>query len=152
MALLAWITAQAADHLERGSAETTADLLALMQLTIDQANLDAGDMSFAWILSLQADFPGSLFQETASPIAPSARAFSQLADQEWITIGLSFLKEIEAISNRRGEVAAPKKPAAPTTAPPPQPKPAAETGAALSKKQARAAAWAAKRAAAAKQT
>ena len=151
LALLAWITAQAADHLAQGSAETAADLLSLMLLTIDQANLDGGDMSFAWILSLQADPPSALYQEPHGPVAPTARAFSQLADQRWITIGLSFLKEIEAISSRRGEIANPKRPSAPslTTTPPP-PKLTTEGEAALSKKQARAAAWAAKRAAAGK--
>ena len=152
LALLAWITAQAADHLAQGSAETAADLLSLMLLTIDQANLDGGDMSFAWILSLQADPPSALYQEPHGPVAPTARAFSQLADQRWITIGLSFLKEIEAISSRRkSELANPKKPSAPSLVTPTlPPKPTAEGEAALSKKQARAAAWAAKRAAAGK--
>ncbi|OLQ02376.1 hypothetical protein AK812_SmicGene14783 [Symbiodinium microadriaticum] len=151
LALLAWITAQAADHLAQGSAETAADLLSLMLLSIDQANLDGGDMSFAWILSLQADPPSALYQEPHGPVAPTARAFSQLADQRWITIGLSFLKEIEAISSRRSELANPKKPSAPSLVTPTlPPKLTAEGEAALSKKQARAAAWAAKRAAAGK--
>ena len=151
LALLAWITAQAADHLAQGSAETAADLLSLMLLAIDQANLDGGDMSFAWILSLQADPPSALYQEPHGPVAPTARAFSQLADQRWITIGLSFLKEIEAISSRRSELANPKKPSAPSLVTPTlPPKQTAEGEAALSKKQARAAAWAAKRAAAGK--
>ena len=98
------MTAQASDHLDKGSTETAMDLLSLLQLVIDQANLDAGDMTFA------------LFQDAPGPVAPTSKAFSQLADQRWITIGLSFLKE--AISSRRSEVAGGKKPnmpPAPTT-------------------------------------
>ena len=149
LALLAWLTALASDHLDRGSSDTAADLLALMQLAIDQANLDGGDMTFAWILSLQADPPASLYQDAAGPVSQASKAFSQLADQKWITTGLSFLKEVEAIGSRRSELAPSKRPAA-TAAPPPAPK-STETEA-LSKKQARAAAWAAKRAAAAAKT
>ncbi|OLP77717.1 hypothetical protein AK812_SmicGene42187 [Symbiodinium microadriaticum] len=33
------------------------------QLTIDQANIDQGDMTLAWLLSLQPDPPASLYQE-----------------------------------------------------------------------------------------
>ena len=106
-------------------------------------------MTFAWILSLQADPPASLYQDAAGPVSQASKAFSQLADQKWITTGLSFLKEVEAIGSRRSELAPSKRPAA-TAAPPPAPK-STETEA-LSKKQARAAAWAAKRAAAAPKT
>ncbi|CAE7768524.1 unnamed protein product [Symbiodinium sp. CCMP2592] len=87
------------------------------------------------MLGLQADPPGGLYQDVPGLPNPAARAFSPLADQKWVTIALSFLKEVETITARRGELA-----------PPALPKPAAEEQ--LSKKQARAAAWAAKRAAA----
>ena len=41
LAPLAWMVAQASDHLNRrGSTEACADLLALLQLTIDQANIE----------------------------------------------------------------------------------------------------------------
>ena len=54
-----------------------------MQLAIDQANLDHGDMTLAWLLSLQADPPASLFQEGPAPVSSAVRAFSQLADQRY---------------------------------------------------------------------
>ena len=89
----------------------------------------------------QPDPPISIFQDVSSLPSPAARAFTPLADQRWVTIALSYLKEVDAISLRRGDLAA-KKPA------PPLPPKGPGEAEALSKKQQRAAAWAAKRASA----
>ena len=146
LAQVSWMVALASDHLARGSPDSTADVLALLQMMLDQANLDGGDFSFAWVLALQADPPASLYQDASGLPSPASRAFTPLADQKWVTVALSFLKEIEAINTRRGELAPSKKPQPPPHLPAP-PKTSTE-GEQLSKKQARAAAWAAKRAAA----
>ena len=145
---IAWMVAQCSDHLHRGSVDAASDLLALLLLMLDQAALDAGDLSFGWCLTLQPDPPGSLYQDVSGAVGHASRAFSPLAEQRWVTIGLSYLKEIETISARRGELPTAKK--APTLPPPLPPKVPPE-GEVLSKKQQRAAAWAAKRAAAAKE-
>ena len=147
LALTSWMVALASDHLARGAPQACADMLALLQMVLDQANLDQGDFSFAWMLGLQADPPGSLYQDVSGLPNPATRAFTPLADQKWVTIALSFLKEVEAINTRRGELSTAKRPQPPPSTPA-LPKPAAEEQ--LSKKQARAAAWAAKRAAASK--
>ncbi|CAE7742079.1 unnamed protein product [Symbiodinium sp. CCMP2592] len=150
LGLMAWMVALAGDQLARGAPESCSDTIALLQLMIEQANLDSGDFTFAWILALQADPPGSLYQDVAGSPSPAAKAFSPLAEQKWVTIALSFLKEVEVITARRAEVQPPPKKAPqgpPPTEVPKGPKAGEE---ALTKKQQRAAAWAAKRAAQAK--
>ena len=61
LALTSWMVALASDHLARGAPESCADMLALLQMVLDQANLDQG----AWMLGLQADPPGSLYQDVS---------------------------------------------------------------------------------------
>ena len=126
-ALVAWEVAQACDHLQRGSAEAAADVMSLLLVMLEQTALDSGDQSLGWLLSLQPDPPISIFQDVSSLPSPAARAFTPLADQRWVTIALSYLKEVDAISLRRGDLAA--KPA------PPLPPKGPGEAEALSKKQ-----------------
>ena len=142
--LVSWQVAQALDHLHRGSPESAGDVLSLLMAFLDQVALDAGDYGLAWLLTLQADPPLSLFQEPQGVPGSPSRAFSPLIEQRWVTIAISYLKEVESISAKRRE-----RPALP----PPPKQPLADPGAgeaAQTKKQQRAAAWAAKRAAQAK--
>ena len=153
LALVAWMTALAGDQLARGAADAASDTIALLQLVVDQACLDAGDFTFAWVLGLQQDLPTGVYQDVAGSAGPATRAFSPLAEQKWVTVALSYLKEIEPITTRRSELQPPRRPAPPNLAQPTDPPKAAPKHSdqeGLSKKQARAAAWAAKRAAASK--
>ncbi|CAE7699828.1 unnamed protein product [Symbiodinium sp. CCMP2592] len=137
LALLAWMTATAGDQLARGSPESAADTLALLQMVLDQANLDGGDFTFAWVL-LQPDLPASVFQDVSGSAGPAARAFSPLAEQKWVTICLSYMKEVEAIATRRAELQPPRKHPQPPHVPPEVPKvPPKADQEALTKKQAR---------------
>ncbi|CAE7819443.1 unnamed protein product [Symbiodinium sp. CCMP2592] len=103
------------------------------------------------VLGLQPDLPASVYQDVSGSAGPAARAFSPLAEQKWVTIGLSYLKEVETITARRAELQPPRKHPQPPHVPPEVPKAPTKTDQeALTKKQARGAAWAAKRAAASK--
>ncbi|CAE7356391.1 unnamed protein product, partial [Symbiodinium microadriaticum] len=153
LALVAWMTALAGDQLARGASEAASDTIALLQLVVDQACLDGGDFTFAWVLGLQPDLPTGVFQDVAGSVGPATRAFSPLAEQRWVTVALSYLKEIEAITTRRAELHPPRRPGPPNLpqpTDPPKAPPKTPDPEGLSKKQARAAAWAAKRAAASK--
>ena len=56
-------------HPHRGSTDAASDLLALLLLMLDQASLDAGDLSFGWCLTLQPDPPSSLYQDVSGAVA-----------------------------------------------------------------------------------
>ena len=127
--------------------------IALLQLVVDQANLDGGDFSFAWVLGLQPDLPTGVYQDVAGSAGPASRAFSPLAEQKSVTVALSYMKEIEAITARRAELHPPRRPAPPNLpqpTDPPKAPPKTTEQECLTKKQARAVVWAAKRTAASK--
>ncbi|CAE7271721.1 unnamed protein product, partial [Symbiodinium microadriaticum] len=122
--------------------------IALLQLVVDQANLDGGDFSFAWVLGLQPDLPTGVYQDVAGSAGPASRAFSPLAEQKSVTVALSYMKEIEAITARRAELHPPRRPAPPNLpqpTDPPKAPPKTTEQECLTKKQARAVVWAAKR-------
>ncbi|CAE7546574.1 unnamed protein product [Symbiodinium sp. CCMP2592] len=116
--LVAWQVAIAFDLLMSGNTSGAADSLALLALYLDQATLDQGSTTIAWLLTLLQDPPQSLFTDSQAPPGISVQPFSQLADQKWITSALGFLKEMDLIATRRQEAKAkPKKP--PGVPPPP---------------------------------
>ena len=92
------------DHMMAGNTLAAMDGIALLAVTIDQANLDGGRMELATLLCLQEDPPSALFVNRHLTVTSRARAFTPLADQRWITCALAYLKEIEVISAKRLEM------------------------------------------------
>ncbi|CAE7220916.1 unnamed protein product, partial [Symbiodinium natans] len=153
LALVVWQVSQAFDLLNKGSVDGARDILSLLLVYLDQVNLDSGNTTIAWLLSLlQSDPPQSLFQDAPNLPGQGGHAFTPLAEQKWLTTAISYLKEVDAITTRRAELRSKnpnpsKSPQLPSPAPPTVP--AGPGDAAGTKKAQRAAAWAAKKAAAA---
>ena len=104
LGMIVWQASQAFDMLQQGDTLGARDVLALLLVYLDQACLDNGNTTVAWLLSLQSDPPRSLFQDSMSMPGSSVQAFSPLAEQRWVTTALSFLKEVDLISSRRAEI------------------------------------------------
>ncbi|CAE7286499.1 unnamed protein product [Symbiodinium natans] len=152
LALVVWQVSQAFDLLNKGSVDGARDILSLLLVYLDQVNLDSGNTTIAWLLSLQSDPPQSLFQDAPNLPGQGGHAFTPLAEQKWLTTAISYLKEVDTITTRRAELRSKnpnpsKSPQLPSPAPPTAP--AGPGDAAGTKKAQRAAAWAAKKAAAA---
>lgn len=114
------------DFLQMGNMGAARDATALLAVCIDQAVLDGGRFDLAALLTLQEDPPSSIFINRQQSTLARSRAFSQLADQRWVTTALAFVKELDLIQTKRLELSgqtARAQPAGDTTAKAkPQPK------------------------------
>eukprot|EP00438_Fugacium_kawagutii_P009397 Skav231303 [mRNA] locus=scaffold161:316430:318046:- [translate_table: standard] len=107
---LAWHVALIMDHIQSESWEAVKDSTALLLVCLEQFALDQGKTDLGLLMTLAEEPPQGVF--TNRSLAPGARqvAFAPLADQRWITTALQYIKELDTISSRRGEVAQPKNP------------------------------------------
>jgi hypothetical protein len=92
------------DFLQVGNMGAARDATALLAVCIDQAVLDGGRFDLAALLTLQEDPPSSIFINRQQSTLARSRAFSQLADQRWVTTALAFVKELDLIQTKRLEL------------------------------------------------
>eukprot|EP00435_Cladocopium_sp_Y103_P014245 s1713_g3.t1 len=92
------------DYMQSENYGAARDSLALLAVCLDQAVLDGGRFDLAALLTLQEDPPSSIFINRQTSTLSRARAFSQLADQKWITVALAFIKELDTIQTKRQEL------------------------------------------------
>ena len=129
------------DLLAKGETKGAGDTLAMLMIFFEQATPDGNPG-----VATDPPTPRTVSSWTAPflPVAAttSLRPFSPLADQRPAATTLAFVKELEALSTRKGELAKPKPPK-----PPPKPPDAGakQEEASLSRKQLRAQLWAAKK-------
>ena len=97
------------DFLQVGNLPAARDATALLAVTLDQAALDNGRFDLANLLCLQEDPPSTVFSHKPANVLSRTRAFSPLASQQWVTVALAYLKELDIISAKRLELAAPSK-------------------------------------------
>ena len=107
-AILMWLMAQIGDAMVAKDHVGAQELLALTMVSLEQVSLDGGKWDLAFLLSLQEEPPQSLYSSRASGANPRLRAFAPLCPQPWATTALAFVKEMDVISTRRSETAAPK--------------------------------------------
>ena len=109
-ATLMWLLAQIGDAMVVKDHVGAQELLALTLVSLEQASLDGGKWDLAFLLSLQEEPPQSLYTSRTSGANPRLRAFAPLCPQPWATTALAFVKEMDVISTRRSETAAPRPP------------------------------------------
>lgn len=97
------------DFLQVGNLPAARDAAALLAVTLDQAALDNGRFDLANLLCLQEDPPSSVFTHKPANVLSRATAFTPLASQQWVTVALAYLKELDIISAKRLELTAPSK-------------------------------------------
>eukprot|EP00435_Cladocopium_sp_Y103_P052526 s2167_g16.t1 len=92
------------DFLQTDNIGAARDSLALLAVCLDQAVLDNGKFDLAALLTLQEEPPSAIFLNRHQSTLSRSRAFSQLADQRWVTVSLAYLNEMDLITTKRQEL------------------------------------------------
>ena len=111
-----WILGHAVDSLIQNDTHMAREHLALLACALEQATMDAGQWQLAFLISLSEEPPVQLFQDRVVSLSQSGRPFAPLIPSSWCAIALSYLKEMEILSNRKAEVGGPKAKAIPKAA------------------------------------
>ena len=112
-----WILGHAVDSLIQNDIHLAREHLALLVCALEQAAVDAGQWNLAFLISLSEEPPVQLYQDRISSMTQAGRPFAPLIPSGWCAIALSYLKELEILTNRKSEVGAPKVKSAPKAAP-----------------------------------
>lgn len=107
--LTMWLLAQVADAMVMQDQKGAQELLALTMVTLEQVAQDGGKWEVAYVLSLQQDPPQTLFTSKSAVANPRLKAFAPLCPQGWATTTLTYLKELDVITQRRSEAQKPTK-------------------------------------------
>ena len=120
--LVMWMVAHAMDAAAQGDFYATKEFLALLCAALDQATLD-GNWHLAYIVGLLEEPPPQMFAEKMQSSVSLGRPFAPLIPPSWAAVSLSYVKEIDLLSSKKGEIkpkTAPQKAADPDA--PPSPK------------------------------
>ena len=120
---LMWQLSLIMDHLQNDDMDAAKDGAALMMVCLEQSALDGGQLDVGLLLALVEDPPSSLFTNRSVTPLSRGKAFAPLAEQRWITTALSYIKELDAISARRADVAGASSKSTAAGGDPPNPKP-----------------------------
>lgn len=101
--LALWVAAHAMDCAAADDFVGTKEFLALLVAALEQSALD-GSWNLAWVLTLMDDPPAMLFADRMTPVVSHGRPFSPLIPPSWAATSLAYLKEIELLVTRKGEV------------------------------------------------
>ena len=66
-------------------------------------------LSVAFLLSLASEPPLQMFQEKSSVVSPFGQPFAGLVPPPWAATVLSYIKELEVLSNKKADQIVPKK-------------------------------------------
>ena len=112
-----WILGHAMDSLIQNDVHMAREHLALSVCALEQAAVDQGQWNLAFLISLSEEPPVQLYQDRISAMSQSGRPFAPLIPSSWCAIALSYLKELEILTNRKAEVGTAKAKAVPKAAP-----------------------------------
>ena len=112
-----WILAHAVDSLIQNDVHMAREHIALLVCGLEQAAVDQGQWNLAFLISLSEEPPVQLYQDRISAMSQSGRPFAPLIPSTWCAIALSYLKEIEILTNRKAEVGSAKAKAVPKAVP-----------------------------------
>ena len=79
LGLIQWILAHAVDAAAQEDFAGTKEILALLAMSVEQANYDGGDWSVAYLVSLHEDPPIQLFQERSMQVSAPAGLSAHLS-------------------------------------------------------------------------
>lgn len=103
MGLMMWMLAHAMDSASQGDFYATKEFLALMAASMEQSVLD-GHWQIAYVVGLLEEPPAQLFTEKLQSTTALGRPFSPLVPPSWAAVSLSYVKEIDLLSTKKGEV------------------------------------------------
>ena len=120
--LLMWALCHVIDSMIQGNQHMAREHLALLVASLEQATLDGGDWSIAYLMTLCGDPPVQVFQDRHSVVQGHTRPFAPLAPGQWCTVILAYLKDLEIMNNRKQETTTKPKSSAPKSDDSPSPK------------------------------
>ena len=109
LGLIFWIASHAMDAAASNDFDLTKEYLAILMACLEQSAMD-GNWNVAYVLSLLEEPPPQLFMEKMSPGGAVSRPFAPLVPPAWAATALSFLKEVELLSTKKGEIRAKVQP------------------------------------------
>ena len=127
MGFVMWQVAMIMGYLQTENWMAARDSAALLCVCLEQTAMDT-TMDVGLLLALVEDPPSGLFSNRSLAPLSRGRSFAPLANQQWIATALSFIKELDLITQRRADVSSSKASSStdglptPKTKPKPQPK------------------------------
>ena len=107
--LLMWLVGHVIDALGVEDLHMAKERVALLAIALEQSVVDKGDWSVAFLLSLASEPPLQMFQERSSVMSPFGQPFAGLVPPPWAATVLSYIKELEVLSNKKADQIVPKK-------------------------------------------
>ena len=101
--LTLWLLAHVVDAMLEEDFHRAQEHLALMVCSLEQAALDQGDWSVAFLVSLVEEPPLQLFQDRMVSLHGQGRPFAPTMPTPWAAMILSYLKEMEVLATRKSE-------------------------------------------------
>ena len=115
LGLVAWILGHAVDAAANGNFKLTKEIIALLLVSVEQAAVDRGDWTLAFMLSLLEEPPMQVFQDRTMSMVHHTRPFGPLVPPAWTAVCLSYLKDLEVLSTKKTETAKKNVKAPPVT-------------------------------------
>ena len=103
LGLIFWIASHAMDAAASNDFDLTKEYLAILMACLEQSAMD-GNWNVAYVLSLLEEPPPQLFMDKMTPAGAVSRPFAPLIPPSWAATALSFLKEVELLSTKKGEI------------------------------------------------
>ena len=104
--LTLWLVAHIVDAMLEEDFHKAQEHLALTICSLEQAALDQGDWSVAFLVSLVEEPPLQLFQDRMVSLHGQGRPFAPTMPTPWAAMILSYLKEMEVLTTRKSETSA----------------------------------------------
>ena len=104
LGLIQWILAHAIDAAAQEDFAGMKEIVALLAMSVEQANYDNGDWAVAYLVSLHEDPPIQLFQERSVQVSTTSRPFSPLIPPAWTATTLSYIKDLEVLANKKPDL------------------------------------------------
>lgn len=101
--LTLWLLGHVVDSMLEENYHKAQEHLGLMICSLEQAALDQGDWSVAFLVSLVEEPPLQLFQDRMVSLHGQGRPFAPTLPTPWAAMVLAYLKEMEILSTRKSE-------------------------------------------------
>ncbi len=119
LGLTLWLVAHVVDALLAEDVDLAMEHLGLLWCSLEQAALDQGDWSVAFLVSLVEEPPIQLFQDRMMSLHGQGRPFCPAMPSQWAAMILGYLKELEILNTKKAETSPTRvNPAAPEAASP----------------------------------
>lgn len=129
---LVWQVGIIMDHLQCDNLPAAKDATSLLMVCLEQSAMDAGHLEIGLLLSLAEDPPAGLFSNRSLAPLSKGKSFAPLAEQKWVNLALSYIKELDQITQKRADLSGASSrttSATPPAVPVPKPKPKAKKNA-----------------------